>query len=63
MLQITNVRNQREYSVDLTLAIKCVDWPKEAVEWFIRPRNGNLLSFLLFRSKTNNRLFLKSSFI
>lgn len=38
-LKIIN-RNRREYSVDLTLAIKDKSWPEDADEWKRRARNG-----------------------
>ena len=37
------IRNGREYSVDLTLAIKDNTWPEDADEWSTRGRNGNVL--------------------
>ena len=37
------IRNGREYSVDLTLAIKDNTWPEDAEEWGTRHRNGNAL--------------------
>ena len=39
-LKIT--RNRKEYSVDLTLAIKDNTWPEDAEEWSTRQRNGNV---------------------
>lgn len=36
------IRNGREYSVDLTLAIKDNTWPEDADEWSTRRRNGNV---------------------
>ena len=44
-------RNEREYSVDLTLAIKDNTWPEDAEEWRTRRRNGNFLF-------TSNKLFI-----
>ena len=38
-LKITN-ENGREYSVDLTLAIKNNSWPEAAEEWRRRDRKG-----------------------
>lgn len=43
-LKITN-ENGREYSVDLTLAIKHASWPEDAEEWRTRVRNG-IVEFL-----------------
>lgn len=43
-LKITN-ENGREYSVDLTLAIKHAFWPEDAKEWRTRDRNG-IVEFL-----------------
>ena len=40
-LIITNITNGREYSIDLTLAIKDKSWPEDAVEWIGRSRKGN----------------------
>ena len=37
------ITNGREYSVDLTLAIKDNTWPEDAEEWITRRRNGNVL--------------------
>jgi len=37
-LKIT--KNKREYSVDLTLAIKDKSWPDDAEEWRRRARKG-----------------------
>ena len=37
-LKIT--RNGKEYSIDLTLAIKDNSWPEDAEEWRTRHRNG-----------------------
>ena len=37
------IYNRREYSVDLTLAIKDNTWPEDAEEWITRRRNGNVL--------------------
>ena len=34
--------NKREYSVDLTLAIKDKTWPEDAEEWSTRQRKGNV---------------------
>lgn len=39
-LKIT--RDGREYSVDLTLAIKDNTWPEDAEEWSTRRRNGTV---------------------
>ncbi|XP_068762756.1 cyclic GMP-AMP synthase-like receptor 1 [Montipora capricornis] len=39
-LIITNITNGREYSIDLTLAIKDKSWPEDAVEWIGRSRKG-----------------------
>ena len=39
-LKITNRDNGREYSVDLTLAIKDKSWPEDAEEWKTRHRTG-----------------------
>ena len=39
-LKIT--RNGKEYSVDLTLAIKDNTWPDDAEEWSTRRRSGNV---------------------
>lgn len=33
-------KNGKEYSVDLTLAIKDNSWPEDAEEWSTRRRNG-----------------------
>jgi len=38
-LKITN-KNNIEYSVDLTLAIKDKSWPEDAEEWKRRDRKG-----------------------
>jgi len=38
-LKIMN-ENGKEYSVDLTLAIKYESWPEDAEEWITRDRNG-----------------------
>ena len=38
-------KNEREYSVDLTLAIKYESWPEDAEEWRTRHRNG-IVKFL-----------------
>ena len=40
-LKITST-NRREYSIDLTLAIKEKTWPEEAEEWKTRRRAGNI---------------------
>jgi len=37
--------NGKEYSVDLTLAIKYESWPEDAEEWITRDRNG-IVKFL-----------------
>ena len=41
-LEITNNRNGKVYSVDLTLGIKDKSWPEDADEWRTRNRQGNL---------------------
>ena len=38
-IKITN-KSKREYSVDLTLAIKDKSWPDDAEEWKRRDRKG-----------------------
>ena len=43
-LYITNIDDGTKYSVDLTLAIKFVDWPDAAIEWITR-RPGRCLGF------------------
>ncbi|XP_073246852.1 cyclic GMP-AMP synthase-like receptor 1 [Porites lutea] len=43
-LYITNTNDGTKYSVDLTLAIKFIDWPDEAIEWITR-RPGPSLGF------------------
>jgi len=43
-LKITN-ENGKEYSVDLTLAVKCESWPEDAKEWRTRHRTG-IVKFL-----------------
>lgn len=48
-LQIKNRNNGTEYAVDLTLAIKWIDWPSEAQEWRIRCRRGKSVTLLLFQ--------------
>ena len=40
-LKITSTKG-REYSIDLTLAIKDKTWPEEAEEWKTRRRAGNI---------------------
>ena len=45
-LKIT--RNGKEYSIDLTLAIKDNSWPEDAEEWRTRHRNGIVFTELLF---------------
>ena len=45
-LKIT--RNRKEYSIDLTLAIKDNSWPEDAEEWRTRRRNGIVFTALLF---------------
>ena len=45
-LKIT--RNGKEYSIDLTLAIKDNSWPEDAEEWRTRHRNGIVFTALLF---------------
>ena len=47
-LKIT--RNGREYSVDLTLAIKDKSWPEDAEEWPSRRDRNGILFILLFES-------------
>ncbi|CAH3037531.1 unnamed protein product, partial [Pocillopora meandrina] len=42
-LKITST-NKREYSIDLTLAIKEKTWPEDAEEWTTRCRNVNFMS-------------------
>lgn len=41
-LEITNNRNGKVYSVDLTLGIKDKSWPEDADEWRTRNRQGKL---------------------
>lgn len=45
-LKIT--RNRKEYSIDLTLAIKDNSWPEDAEKWRTRHRNGIVFTALLF---------------
>ena len=47
-LKITNYTNGREYSVDLTLAIKDRSWPEDAEEWPNRRDRNGILLILLF---------------
>lgn len=48
-LQITNRYNGTAYTIDLTLALKCFDWPREAHEWRMRCRSGKSVTLLLFQ--------------
>ena len=48
-LQITNRYNGTAYTIDLTLAFKCIDWPREAHEWRMRCRSGKSVTLLLFQ--------------
>lgn len=41
------IKNETEYSVDLTLAIKDNTWPEDAEEWSTRRRNGNVYWLLI----------------
>ena len=43
-LYITNTNDGPKYSEDLTLAIKFIEWPDEAIEWITR-RPGPGLGF------------------
>lgn len=51
-LLLTNNRNRRRYSIDLTPVIKDKSWPEDADEWKSRSRGGitnKTLLFLLFQ--------------
>ena len=50
-LQITNRYNGTGYTIDLTLAFKCNDWPREAHEWRMRCRSGKSVTLLLFQQE------------
>ena len=56
-LQITNRYNGTAYTIDLTLAFKCIDWPREAHEWRMRCRSGK--SHFVVVSTGRRNLFLK----
>ena len=62
-LKITNRDNGREYSVDLTLAIKDKSWPEDAEEWKTRHRTAlvkNLTGSLrIFRDLQGSLRILK----